>query len=150
MILITTGTSLPDDIMIKKIDEFVSAERIEKNIVAQIGIGKYIPVNFRHFTFISKLGEIIKMADVVVSSCGAGTIFEVLDLKKPLVVIQNPEITGKHEWELVSKLADKNMLFWCKNYNDLPDLIEKAKTYKFSSLNLRKFDYKEFNKLVGL
>ena len=150
MILVTTGTALADDTLIQNIDKMVGDKEISSDIVAQIGDGDYTPINFKAFRYITNIVSIFELADIIISSCGAGTIFEVLELRKPLIVIQNPKIIGGHEWELVKKLEDLNLLFWCKNYRELPSLIEKAKNHKFSKMSFKPFDYKEFNKLVGL
>jgi len=150
MILVTTGTALADDKLIEAIDDFVHIKAISNDIVAQIGHGRYTPKSFRFFKFVHDLKHYMKIADIVISNCGAGTVFEVLELGKPLIVMQNPNIIGGHEWELVSKLEELNLLFWCKDYRDLPGLIKKIETHKFNHMNFKKFDYTEFNSLVGL
>jgi len=60
-----------------------------------------------------------------------------------LIVIQNPDITGGHEWELVTKMERGGYLIWCKNLDSLKNSIEKArtmdfKTFKPEQLNLIK------------
>ena len=150
MILVTTGTALADDNLIRKIDDLVKKQKISADILAQIGDGNYKPTCFRYFRFVHDLKPYFQMADLVISNCGAGTIFEVLDLGLPLIVVQNENIIGGHEWELIKKLEELNLLFWCKNYRDLPELVKKARKHRFNKMNFKQFDYEAFNALVRL
>ena len=126
-ILVTVGTSLPHDELIQAIDNLVGNGTITDEVIAQIGEGKYRPHNIEFFRFAPSLKEYFEWAGVVLSNCGAGTIMENVTNGRRLVVIQNPGITGGHEWELVSKMEKGNHLVWCKNIESLHSSIEDAK-----------------------
>ena len=49
-------------------------------------------------------------SDLVISHCGAGTISEVLKLKKPLIVVVNETLMGNHQSELAEVLAEQGCL----------------------------------------
>ena len=51
---------------------------------------------------------------------------------RKLVVIQNPDVTGGHEWELVTKMEKGNHLLWCKDIEDLASMIKSAKSKTFT------------------
>ncbi|MHA2149249.1 MAG: glycosyltransferase, partial [Candidatus Thorarchaeota archaeon] len=89
----------------------------------------------KSFRFKKSLEEYQSKAEIVISNCGAGTIMENVTKGHRLVVIQNPDITGGHEWELVSKMEKGGHLVWCKSISSLKVSIEKA----------RKFEFKQFN-----
>jgi beta-1,4-N-acetylglucosaminyltransferase len=128
---VTVGTSLPHDELIMKIDRLVGDETITDLVVAQIGAGKYIPKNIEYFRFAPSLEEYYQKADMVISNCGAGTIMENVTKGHHLIVIQNPDVTGGHEWEIVTKMEKGNHLLWCKDLDDLVKTIDAARTKEF-------------------
>jgi UDP-N-acetylglucosamine transferase subunit ALG13 len=140
MILVTVGTSLPDDRLIKAIDELVESGRISDEVWAQIGTGLYIPKHLKWFRFARTLEKLYNGADVVVSNCGAGTIMENAIKGRRLVAIQNPSMIGGHEWELVGKMEKGGHLIWCRGIDYLYDCIERARSAKFAVFIPEKLD----------
>jgi len=126
-----------------KVDSLARAGTITDEVVAQIGAGKYIPKNTAYFRFAPSLEEYYQKADIVISNCGAGTIMENVTKGRKLIVIQNPDITGGHEWEIVTKMEKGEHLVWCKNIEDLAEAIQTAKTKKFSSFRPKQFSLEE-------
>ncbi len=57
--------------------------------------------------FIHKMGRAYKMADLVVSRAGAGTIFELAALGKPAVLIPYPHAVGDHQTYNAAALASR-------------------------------------------
>ncbi|MFW9848202.1 MAG: glycosyltransferase [Candidatus Thorarchaeota archaeon] len=135
MILVTVGSSLPHDDMVRMFDELVGSEELKEEVVAQIGAGMYIPKNIEYFRFSKTLEPYYKRAEIVVSNCGAGTILENTTQGRKLIAVQNPDITGGHEWELVTKMEKGLHLIWCKETDDLMSCIQKAKTMKFEKFD---------------
>ncbi|TFG94397.1 hypothetical protein E4H12_15240, partial [Candidatus Thorarchaeota archaeon] len=87
-----------------KVDYLVEQGIIKDDVVAQIGAGKYIPKKIEYLRFAPSLEEYYLNADIIVSNCGAGTIMENVTKGRKLIVIQNPDVTGGHEWEIVTKM----------------------------------------------
>ena len=131
MIFVTVGTSLPHDKLVEMMDRLVGEGKIEDRVVVQRGAGKYIPKNVEHFRFSSSLDECYNDAEIVISNCGAGTIMENTTKGRKLIVIQNPDITGGHEWELVTKMEKGEHLIWCRDINQLLECIQEARTMAF-------------------
>lgn len=131
MIFVTVGSSLPHDELIEKIDRLVGNEIIQDRVVAQIGAGQYIPQNIEYIRFAPSLEEYYQKAEIVISNCGAGTIMENVTKGRKLIVIQNPDITGGHEWELVTKMEKGNHLLWCKEIEELANMVNTAKNKVF-------------------
>jgi UDP-N-acetylglucosamine transferase subunit ALG13 len=140
LIFITTGTSLPHDELIRKIDDLKAMGQIRDIIYAQIGNGKYIPNHMKWVKFCGNMEDVYKMADIIISNCGAGTIMENVQKGNRLIVVQNPGITGGHEWELVSKMEKLGCLIWCKDINNILKCIEEARIKKFNKFVPDKFD----------
>lgn len=131
LIFITLGTVLPYDDLIKKVDSLKALLKLDDKIYAQIGNGKYIPKNIKYLRFVGNMDEVYKRADIIISTCGAGTILENITHGRKLIVVNNPGITGGHEWELVSKLEALGCLIWCKKLSNLLNCINKARTKEF-------------------
>ena len=134
----TVGTSLPHDELIMKIDSLVKDDKIKIDVNAQIGEGKYIPKNIEYIRFAPNLDEYYLKADVIISNCGAGTIMENVTMGRKLVVIQNPDITGGHEWELVTKMEKGGHLIWCRELDELERAIHTASTMQFKRFEPKK------------
>ncbi|TFG33365.1 hypothetical protein EU527_08365 [Candidatus Thorarchaeota archaeon] len=131
MIFVTVGTSLPHDELIEKIDELVRDGRLKEYVIAQIGEGRYQPKHIESFRFAPSLDEYYSKANIVISNCGAGTIMENVTKGRKLIVIQNPDITGGHEWEIVTKMERGKHLIWCKSLEELQDSIERARDMSY-------------------
>jgi UDP-N-acetylglucosamine transferase subunit ALG13 len=128
---VTVGTSLPHDALIQAIDELVGNGEITDEVIAQRGAGQYIPKHIKSFRFKKGLKQYLSQAEIVISNCGAGTIMENVTKGHKLIVIQNPDITGGHEWELVTKMEKGNHLVWCKDLDSMKVSIEKARQMDF-------------------
>ena len=147
----TVGTSLPHDELIMKIDSLVKDGTIKADVVAQIGEGKYIPKNIEYIRFAPNLDEYYHEADIIISNCGAGTIMENVTKGRKLIVIQNPDITGGHEWEIVTKMEKGNHLIWCKDIEDLEECIKAAAKKIFNQFQPAQLKLAQIiNKITGL
>ena len=135
------GTSLPHDALIRKMDELVSTGAITDDVIAQRGNGQFIPKHIKSFRFKKGLDEYQNRADIVVSNCGAGTIMENVTKGHRLVVIQNPDVTGGHEWELVTKMENGGHLIWCKTLESLEESIDKARKMTFKTFSPQRLDF---------
>ena len=125
MIFITVGTTNFDN-LIQTLDNLVEQDLIQEECLAQIGTGSYIPKNLTYFRFSKSLLPYYKKADLIISHGGARTVFECLALKKKLIVVDNPNVRGRHQWELPKKLSAKKYLIWCKTFKKLLDCIKKT------------------------
>jgi UDP-N-acetylglucosamine transferase subunit ALG13 len=132
---VTVGTSLPHDALIQAIDELVGNGEITDEVIAQRGAGQYIPKHIKSFRFKKGLKQYLSQAEIVISNCGAGTIMENVTKGHKLIVIQNPDVTGGHEWELVIKMEKGNHLVWCRDLDSLKASIEKARRMEFKTFN---------------
>jgi UDP-N-acetylglucosamine transferase subunit ALG13 len=151
LIFITTGSSLPHDDLILQMDTLKAMGYIpEHRIYAQIGNGKYIPKNMVWLRFIKNMEEVYKRADIIISNCGAGTIMENVIKGRKIIAVQNPDITGGHEWELVSKMESLGCLIWCKEVKDLLDCIKQVEEMDFKKFVPDKLNMDKILKILEL
>ena len=97
----------------------------------QIGNGQYVPKNCRHFRFAPSLDPYYDSAAIVVSHGGLGIVTEALEKGKKLISAENDACHGAHQRELLSTLAEEGYLIWCRDLNDLPELLERAREHEF-------------------
>ena len=148
MIFITTGMSLPHDELIKKIDDLKAMGLLKDKVYAQIGNGKYIPNYIKWLRFVGNMEETYEHADIIISSCGSATILENVIHGRRLIVVQNPDITGGHEWELVSKMENMGCLIWCKDVKDILQHIEESKEKIFAKFIPDRYDMDKITDLM--
>ncbi len=80
--------------------------------------------NYRQFEFIADMGAAYACADVVVSRAGSGTIFEILALKKPAVLVPLEGLTRGDQIENAAYFTDRKL---CKMLRqDNLDLLSKV------------------------
>ena len=128
MIFVTVGTTTFNP-LIKKIDELVAREKINDTIIAQISYGNYIPKHIQWFRFDPHLEKYFKSANTVITAGGAGTLFELCKSGKKVIATMSSE----NVWnpDIVQKLSKDKHILWCKNLEELENLIKKSKNFKF-------------------
>jgi beta-1,4-N-acetylglucosaminyltransferase len=102
-LLVTVGTTEFEE-LIKNIDSIQFLKKLNffdfTKLYIQIGRGKYEPkilvengynnnISIEYFRFTDNLPDYIKKCDLIISHCGAGSILEIITLKKQLIVVIN-------------------------------------------------------------
>ena len=67
-----------------------------KEIVYQIGIGKYVPEG-KHFRLVPNIIEYFNRADLIITHGGAGTLLQCLDMGKKIIAVVNNTLKGNHQ-----------------------------------------------------
>lgn len=133
-IFVTVGSTHFDE-LIKVVDsqEFVDIARQKGygEIVAQIGKyeGEKLTRITRTFPY-AKPDEFkthLEAADLVIGHAGAGTIMEVLQLGKPLIVVVNSALMNDHQTEVAQAFAERDLL----TMTHASELINTFKTTEF-------------------
>ena len=117
-VFITVGTTEFNELIFSLdnsafVDRLVEAQCKEFSL--QIGRGEYprkLPelcnsagIVYDCFRFKPDLCEEMKRSHLIISHCGAGSILEALEMKKPLIVVVNSSLQGDHQRELSDALA---------------------------------------------
>lgn len=97
LILVTVGTQLCFDRLVYAVNEW-AIEHANEEIVAQIGPTKYRPEKLSYYDFLSpeKADELFRVADLIVSHAGMGSILTALKYRKPILIMPRQASLGEH------------------------------------------------------
>ena len=127
MILCLIGTSpYSFERLVKKVDETIANDNI---VFIQIGHTAYKPknCNFTKFVENTKLLEMIKGADLIITQGGYGSMMDAIQLNKKVIAIPREEkykeLIGNQS-ELVEYFASKKYVVGCYDMHDLEKLVK--------------------------
>ncbi|KAF8400156.1 hypothetical protein HHK36_013452 [Tetracentron sinense] len=123
IVFVTVGTTC-FDALVRVVDNQEVKEELSRkgytHLLIQMGRGSYIPTKsgggqdgslaVDYFTFSSSIADHLRSASLVVSHAGSGSIFETLQLGKPLIVVVNEDLMDNHQSELAEELAERKHL----------------------------------------
>jgi UDP-N-acetylglucosamine transferase subunit ALG13 len=100
VILLTVGTQLPFDRMVRVVDEW-AGNHPSVEIFAQIANGRYLPRNMEYVDYLDekRYGELFDRAQAVVAHAGMGTVISSLIASKPVIVYPRKASLGEHRNE---------------------------------------------------
>lgn len=127
MILVTVGTTMAFDAMVREIDNLVGTKKIQEEVVCQIGPGKFVPKHCKYFRFRPSIDDLLEEADIVVSH-GGSTVFSLIRMGKKCVIIPNPDAADSHQLDLMRMLSKRIEICWSEDVKDLRQLIERSKS----------------------
>ena len=130
--ILITGGSQGADFINKNIPTVLNTLNIKLNVIHQCGLGKIQNVsnynqeiNASIFEFIDNLDEYINWCDFAICRCGAGTLSEISQKKRGMIMIPLPKSIDNHQYF--------NALFYEKN-NQGKIFQEKHSLDSFSNL----------------
>ncbi len=129
MIFLTVGTDLPFDRMVKVVDRW-ARENGRRDVFAQIGEGGWEPdyIRFANFLQPPEFVEHFKLASVIISHAGMGTILSALHYGKPILVMPKRASLGEHRSEHQTATARRMMEIGGVNVafdeNELRELLD--------------------------
>ncbi|KQN04300.1 glycosyltransferase [Sphingomonas sp. Leaf25] len=96
MILVTVGTQLPFDRLIRAVDEV--APRLPMPVFAQIGRGRYQPQHCRFAANVPpvEFDDLLRQASLIVGHAGIGSVLMAQKMGKPLLVMPRRIAFGEH------------------------------------------------------
>ncbi len=133
MILVSVGTQLPFDRLIRAVDRW-SAERRRDDVVAQIGLGEYRPVAMRHFGHIryDHFRDLQRVCDVMVGHAGMGSIIAAMEFGKPIIVMPRDHRLGEHrnghQFATLREFGDRPGIYPAQDEDELFALLDRADT----------------------
>lgn len=135
MIFLTVGTQFPFDRLVKAVDEAVGGNKLNDEIVAQVGSTTYRPKNFEAVSSMEKglFDRHFNESDFVISHAGMGTITLALERQKPLLVMPRlkkyGEVVNDHQLAIAKKFEDLGYLLVAYDVEGIPAGIEKLRTF---------------------
>ena len=96
MILVTVGTQLPFDRLIRHVDGLAAS--MEERFVAQIGEGTYVPGHMEWHRFMPPplFDRLLEEARVIISHAGVGTVLNAYHWGKPVILFPRQSELGEH------------------------------------------------------
>lgn len=97
MILLTVGTELPFDRLVRAVDTWAEIHT-DENIMGQIGPASYRPRNFQSMEFLSheEYRRLLSTCTLVVAHAGMGAIISALGAGKPILVMPRKSAFREH------------------------------------------------------
>jgi beta-1,4-N-acetylglucosaminyltransferase len=138
-ILVTVGTT-PFDNLFEFVDRTLDPNQFD--VTCQVAEGKYTPKNHKSFKFKDDINFYYENSDIVITHAGAGTIYNLLEMRKKLIVCPNISRVDDHQLQISEYVAMKNYALYCHDLNDLAsfcqekcfsDIIEYKKTNFFGA-----------------
>lgn len=108
------------DSLFKQIDKI---QRDEWKFVSQMYDGAYTPTNGEHIAYTHEIGTYYENADVVITHAGAGTVYNLLEMGKPIIVVANSDRIDTHQEDLIRYVEDSRFAQVCRNLDELEGLI---------------------------
>lgn len=146
MIFITTGSTPQSSYyrpMIETIERLIIEGEISEPVYVQAGHGYYESSHFKEMIdYAPDLSFYIKEADLIITADGAGTIFNLLDLGKKIIVVDNKLAAryGAPAKDFIGGFEKDGYLLWCKNFHDIYETILAAKSFEFKVYDSPKND----------
>lgn len=128
MILLTLGTQLPFDRLVRALDEI--APTLNQPIFGQIGRSTYRPKSFEWAETMDPrvFDEKFRSADLVVSHAGIGTILTAQKHGKPIILFPREARYGEHrndhQLATCNQLAGRAGIYIAHTTEELADLIK--------------------------
>lgn len=126
--LVTVGTT-PFDSLIKVADELAQKYK-DFDFISQTSNGEY-EAEF-HFCFKFKKDILNTYSDrIVITHCGAGTIYQLLELRVPFIAVPNLERVDIHQREMANFLDQEGLSIVCYSPEGLFDIFEEKQWENF-------------------
>lgn len=97
MILISVGTQLPFDRLIRAVDRW-AVDHARTDVIAQVGPTRYRPVALKSFPHVAYdvFRDLQKDCKVMVCHAGMGSIITAMEFGKPIIVMPRNHRLGEH------------------------------------------------------
>ena len=123
--------------LFKAVNEQLSPE--QHHVVNQISDGDYLPDKHKYFKFTQDIAAQIAQADLVITHAGAGSVFHLLEIAKPIVVVPNFERVDEHQKDLADFVSQNNYATVCNDLQQLGQCVTDAISNNFSPYQMNPF-----------
>lgn len=118
------------------------AEKVDEEVIMQIGNTEYEPKNARYFRFESKekMDQFYSEARVIVCHAGVGSLMTSLEHKKPVIAIPRRkelrEVLDNHQIEISKELENEGRIKVANSLNELESHLLEVE-YTTSNLQMK-------------
>lgn len=122
-LFLTVGTTRFDSLVQRvALDPFFRSNEC----VLQVGPGGLHPEGFEAFEFTDKIDEYYKRADVVITHAGAGSIYKLLDLRKPMIIVPNTDRLDRHQYDIATFMQTNGYALTVFALDALSEAVQEA------------------------
>ncbi|QIR15107.1 PssE/Cps14G family polysaccharide biosynthesis glycosyltransferase [Shewanella aestuarii] len=125
-IFVTVGHTRFDSLF-RCLDSFC---RNDWHFVSQMSDGKYLPKSGPYFNYTSDISKYYTQADLVISHAGAGTVFTLLEMAKPTIVVANTDRVDTHQNDLLKFVEQNKFAQVCRDLNQMESMIANAANFQ--------------------
>lgn len=126
-ILVTVGTSAFNN-LIQAVDEQIKPA--DYQVICQIADGSYKPKKHNYLSFSDNFADLIDSVDIVITHGGAGTVFNLLEVGKKLLVVPNLERIDKHQMDFSNFIATNDYGVICTDLKQLSIQLDFCQKHK--------------------
>ena len=130
-VFVTVGTTNFDS-LIRSVDEQLNG--LQYDVTMQISNGSYQPKNFSYFRFSSDIFDYFNDADIIITHAGAGSIYELLEFRKKIIIVPNLDRIDKHQSDIADYMHENGYALSLYDLNDISAAIKHV-----DSCSLNKF-----------
>jgi UDP-N-acetylglucosamine transferase subunit ALG13 len=127
MILVTTGTQLPFDRLIRAMDDI--AAQIDIRVFAQTGPSRYVARHLECQAYLppQEFEAKAKASSLIVSHAGIGTVLTAMRLGRPIILFprENGEHRNDHQVATCNALRGRRGVHIARTEDELYDLVAK-------------------------
>lgn len=123
--------------LIKAIDEQLSPSEFEVTI--QLADGNFLPKNHRYFRLTDNISKYFDDADIIIAHAGAGTVFQLLEENKKVVVVPNNERLDDHQLDLAQYVEENQFACVCYDLCNIRTSIVEASSINYQSYIVEPF-----------
>ena len=138
MILVTVGTTMPFDELVREVDRLAGEDFFGEPVLFQTGQGQYLPQHGEHFRFRPSLDELIAQASLVIGHGGTGTTLGLMNANRPFLSVANKAGADDHQSEFLAVLEKKCGIVWTNDVKRIAALCERARSRPYTALNAPK------------
>ncbi len=118
--------------LVEAFDKLKANGDITDNVVAQIGDGSFKPENLEAMDYcaLSQFSNYMNQANIIVSHAGIGTIFQAVELGKPLIAVPRKAELGEcdddHQMATARQLEQEGKILVAYEVSDLSSKLNEA------------------------
>ncbi|RZL85504.1 MAG: hypothetical protein EOP66_01210 [Sphingomonas sp.] len=131
MILVSVGTQLPFDRLVRTVDQWATANDRD-DVIAQIGPTLYQPLAMKSFPHIAydAFRDLQKQCAVMVCHAGMGSIITAMEFGKPIIVMPRNHQFGEHrnghQFATLRQFGDRPGIYAADTEVELLQLLDRV------------------------
>ncbi|MGE6433039.1 PssE/Cps14G family polysaccharide biosynthesis glycosyltransferase [Shewanella baltica] len=107
--------------------------------------------NIKFYSFVDNIADFYDWADLIITHAGAGSVYNLLELNKKVIVVPNLDRNDQHQAQLADFVLESNYASVCRNLSELNLVIESCLISEFNAYKNETFcGAADILKLFGL